>query len=687
MLLFGFFSSFVLAQPTKKQIDSLYALTLNQNNKIALSTSYLNLANAYILSGTNIKKGLYFSEKGYNIATEINFTKGIATYYLLKSKIAYYKGVEKQLDFYSKKAMLTFNLAQDKKGFLEAANIHTLSLNKDYNYNKSINFAIKIIKDNPNYTKTKEIGQLYLSIGILYSRSNQQDLALKYLNKAFSIFKKNKNNAEIAICYNEFGLLYLVNSQFNNAIEYCRKALQISENTYISAYYKALILSFLSEAYSSIKDYDKSLIYNKKSLQIFKEYESEDNITNCLNGIAINYYDQGDYSKAKKTCIEIITKHKESEFKIDAILLLGNLYQDDKDYSKALYYYYLVLEELSKYPDISIEQENYRWVYENLAFSYKALGNYKKALEYQEIFTTINSRVFQKEKDKRINELQAEFNSNEKDIALKKLTIEKQKKEIELQKHSRISFITCVLLIFLIPLILTLFFYYRAKSRLNIKLTEKNSDLSHMQMITQQALTEKEVLLKEVHHRVKNNLQLTMSLLNIQAQEKEIISIDDFIEKAQSRIASMVYIHENLYQKENIGNVDFQEYLETLAKNVSTTFDFDKQRVTIEILANGIFFDLRTAIPLGLIVNELITNSCKHAFPTTHKGHITISIKQKENNNYLLLFKDNGIGLQEKKNKNSIGLELVALLILQLKGTFIVSNQSGTTYEIEFKAI
>lgn len=677
----------LFAQPTKKQIDSLFALTLNQNNKIALSTSYLNLANAYVLSGTNIKKGLNFSEKGYDIATEINFTRGIATYYLLKSKIAYYNGVKKKSEFYSKKAMLTFNSAKDKKGYLEAAYFHTLSLNSDYDYNKAIKFAIQIIRDNPNFAKTKEISQLYFTIGILYSRSNQQDLALQYLNKALSIFKINRNKAEIALCYNEFGLLYLVNGQFNNAIEYCGRALQISKNTEISAYSKALILSFLSEAYSSIKVYDKSLIYNQKSLKIFKEYESEDNITNCLNGIAINYYYQGDYSKAKKVCFEIVTKHKESEFKIDAILLLGNLYQDEKDYNNALKNYYLVLEELSKYPDMSIEQENYRWVYENLAFTYKALGNYKKALEYQEIFTTINSRVFQKEKDKRINELQVKFNSNEKDIALKKLTIEKQKKELELQKQSQITFIITVLLLFLIPSLFILYFYYSSKKKLSQKLAKKNDDLLVSQSKIQATLNEKNLLLKEIHHRVKNNLQLVMSLLNIQARNDVSLSIEDFIEKSQSRIASMVLIHENLYQKEDIGNIDFQTYLQKLTQNVTESFGEQSNNISVEVEAVNIHFDIQTAIPLGLIINELLTNAFKHAFPNTNNGIISITISKDETNNiYTIVIRDNGVGLPLYAfDKKSFGLELVSLLVLQLGGNMKHEIKNGTQYTFTFK--
>jgi two-component sensor histidine kinase len=199
------------------------------------------------------------------------------------------------------------------------------------------------------------------------------------------------------------------------------------------------------------------------------------------------------------------------------------------------------------------------------------------------------------------------------------------------------------------------------------------------------SLQVKNVLLKEIHHRVKNNLQLVMSILNIQATDKENTSIEGFIEKGQSRIASMVLIHENLYQKEDIDNINFETYTESLVKNIRTTFGEISERITVHIKINDVFFDIQTSIPLGLIINELVTNSFKHGFPYEKQGQITISIELISDTNYKLSIEDTGIGFpKDKVEKKSIGLELVSLLVLQLKGKLIINSKNGTTFEIVF---
>lgn len=221
-----------------------------------------------------------------------------------------------------------------------------------------------------------------------------------------------------------------------------------------------------------------------------------------------------------------------------------------------------------------------------------------------------------------------------------------------------------------------------------IELQQSLTELANSNEIVLISLEEKNILLKEIHHRVKNNLQLVMSLLNIQARDKEFISIEDFLEKGQSRIASMVLIHENLYQKENVGKVDFQDYCFNLAQNVSSSFGEKSKNITIEVEANEIYFDIQTAIPLGLIINELVSNALKHAFPNNRKGSVKIIITKKKDNAFELIISDNGIGLESKsKIKKSMGLELVSLLALQLKGTLEVSENYRTEYKIIFKEV
>ena len=238
-------------------------------------------------------------------------------------------------------------------------------------------------------------------------------------------------------------------------------------------------------------------------------------------------------------------------------------------------------------------------------------------------------------------------------------------------------------------------FGYRKNRRKNKVLKEqndiitiKNTEIETSQELLKKSLKEKELLLKEIHHRVKNNLQLIMSLLNIQARQGEYSDINDFIEKGQSRIASMALIHQNLYQRENLDKVNFQDYLENLVENLKNTFNDNDSKVVFELKAKDSFFDIETSIPLGLIINELICNALKHAFPNDLEGKIVIALEPKEEHRFELILNDNGIGITNApKSKKSLGLELVNLLVAQLKGTINIENTFGTSYKINFQEI
>jgi two-component sensor histidine kinase len=203
------------------------------------------------------------------------------------------------------------------------------------------------------------------------------------------------------------------------------------------------------------------------------------------------------------------------------------------------------------------------------------------------------------------------------------------------------------------------------------------------------SLKEKNILLKEVHHRVKNNLQLIISMLNIQARRNNYDNIEDFIKKGETRISSMALIHQSLYQsEESLDKINFQGYVEELVDSIAQTFDHSNDKINYVIDANGIVFNLTTAIPLGLIINELVTNSLKYAFPNGQSGTIRILIQKSTSNLFELIIEDDGIGFDENKlQKKSFGLELIKLLTHQLNGTVTFESRIKTIYKISFEEI
>jgi len=203
------------------------------------------------------------------------------------------------------------------------------------------------------------------------------------------------------------------------------------------------------------------------------------------------------------------------------------------------------------------------------------------------------------------------------------------------------------------------------------------------------SLKEKEVLLQEIHHRVKNNMQIISSLLNLQAgyvqDEKDL----EVFKESQNRVKSMAMIHEKLYQSEELSEIDVGDYIKTLVSDLSHTYNADPRQIKTEFHIEEIKLNIETTIPLGLIVNELITNSIKHAFPGDRKGIISIELRSMDNK-LSLTVADDGVGLGEDldfRNTETLGLQLVNNLVGQLNGIIELNRSKGTEFRIIFEEL
>lgn len=203
------------------------------------------------------------------------------------------------------------------------------------------------------------------------------------------------------------------------------------------------------------------------------------------------------------------------------------------------------------------------------------------------------------------------------------------------------------------------------------------------------SLREKDALVKEIHHRVKNNLQIISSLLSLQANfVSDKKTRQQFLE-SRERVRSMALIHDMLYRSKEISGVDFTDYMKTLANSLFTIYNIKNKDINLvfDITISNNLFDIDTAIPCGLIVNEIVSNSFKYAFSNREKGTISLSLKNTEGRNYLLSVEDDGTGFSKKVNLNteSFGLQLINILAEQLNGTIQFSTgKTGTRYDIAF---
>lgn len=200
------------------------------------------------------------------------------------------------------------------------------------------------------------------------------------------------------------------------------------------------------------------------------------------------------------------------------------------------------------------------------------------------------------------------------------------------------------------------------------------------------SLKEKEHLLKEIHHRVKNNMQIISSLLNLQAQNTDDERFLSMIRESKNRIFSMALIHEMLYITKNISQINVSQYITKLSQSVYQSFSSGEYTIDFHYnIDENIYFETDNMIPIGLIINEIVSNSMKYAFPEK-KGAISILFCKQENN-YLLQVKDNGIGIPKDfdyTKSKSLGMQLVHILAGQLDGKLSLDSKNGTKYELCF---
>ncbi|MGR3178605.1 MAG: histidine kinase dimerization/phosphoacceptor domain -containing protein, partial [Candidatus Anammoxibacter sp.] len=243
----------------------------------------------------------------------------------------------------------------------------------------------------------------------------------------------------------------------------------------------------------------------------------------------------------------------------------------------------------------------------------------------------------------------------------------------------------------------------KSQCELEERVAERTEDLSELNKLLQSEITErkrieeqikeslkeKEVLLREIHHRVKNNMQIIISLLRLKARKLQNQECVDIFTDCENRIRSMALIHEQLYKSGNLSKINLDAYIRNIIDELQMSYGISKRKIKLNINVSDISLGIDTAIPCGLVVNELISNSFKYAFPEGKEGQITISIISPIGDAIEMIISDNGIGIPENidfKHTKTLGLELVnGLVVNQLRGTIELNRNRGTEFRIGFK--
>lgn len=320
-----------------------------------------------------------------------------------------------------------------------------------------------------------------------------------------------------------------------------------------------------------------------------------------------------------------------------------------------------------------------------LAEYYDKVSDYQNASRYLQRYVRIQDSLEQQESSLKKQQLltvvaQEDLENSQRMINEQKLEMERARNEMQ-AKDERINLVFISLIFTLLGFAGLVYAYLKSIKNQRLIAEQKH--------IIENALVEKDSLLKEIHHRVKNNLQMVSSLLSLQTKNTKSRAAIEALEEGKSRVKAMALIHQKLYQNDDLSVIEMQGYIESLVNSVQSVFRKGGHNINITIDAEGVELDIDRAIPFGLILNELVSNSFKYAFPeTTENGKIYIHLRKNGEQGYFE-YTDNGIGLpddSDERASNSMGIRLMNRLVNQLQSTLNIDNKpDGARFWFHFK--
>jgi two-component sensor histidine kinase len=529
---------------------------------------------------------------------------------------------------------------------------------------EKLDSAFLVLEDAKHKIKTKDLPFLYTQLGYVFERRGILDKAADYALKSLQLGKVLNDLKAQALAYSDLSNLFWKQSKFNKGVEFGLKSLKLFEARKIKDMDYDFTLYVVGNNYLGLKNYNKALDFFEQAKGIGEQYGFYNNLSDIYISLTDLYAYLGKHKRANETGKRAVyyADLLHNNFMImRSWLSIGKLQNLEGNYKNAI----ASLQKCIKVATKDFGDEYYlNQAYEALAEAYSKLGEFDKAYLALEKYISLKDSIFTAKSDQRISLLQTEF-----DVALKEETIKHQGIKIK-QQHTLqtlISIISGLLLLMLAILFIT----YRKNKIKNTLLNKQNK--------------EKEFLIKEIHHRVKNNLEIVSSLLALQSVKLKDAKTFSAIQESQNRVLSMSLIHQRLYQGEHLASIEMKAYLINLGEHILDSFGVDNN-VSFNCEMDPLELDVDTAVPLGLIVNELLTNSLKYAFPNNKKGNIIIRLEKKDKNRLFLEVLDNGVGADlEKIQGTGFGFQLVHLLTQQLNGKMEKNTSNGYHFKFEFK--
>tara|TARA_R110002050_G_scaffold67407_2_gene145877 strand:- start:8246 stop:10501 length:2256 start_codon:yes stop_codon:yes gene_type:complete len=705
-----------------------------KRNTIELS---FQLGRIYLYRPESFKKDMdsanFYFQKSYELIDSMNDFDLVnqVNYYLAETRFEQqrfkeaYEFYHKVIDYYKKnnkledEAKTWLKLANRTRNEIDIDNI--LSQQNIINYTNALTIYKQLELKVDELIVLNDIANYHFTQGRL-------DEAGKEL--LFIIEESKKiDYPNILHVYNLLSTVNRVNGDFNKSIYNGLKAVEIilqSKDSLFAPYiYRNIADSYreLGEIQQSIDWYNKALLnwetnttiigseyvyrnLNYLSKQLVKLYKEEEafnfavrvaNIMPPKNATQKSYLSSakaaalnalGEFNLAEKEYLDAIKwlefdpNKKKLIYLSEANLEIGEFYLNQKQYEKAKKFIIASL----KVPIGIVAQAKVKDANLSLFKIDSVQGNYFQAITHFQNYKRINDSIFNVTKSRQIEELQIQYETVKKENAIKTLRSENLTKGNQLTKTTSQKNLIFggLLLFFMVSLIL--YRSYIIKQRTNRILVSQKGEIAQQNTSLQELLEDKEWLLKEIHHRVKNNLQIVMSLLNTQSNYIKSNEALSAIRNSQHRLFAISLIHQKLYKTDNASLIDMNSYIKELANYLMDSFDVS-DTIKFDLDIEHIMLEEAQSIPVGLILNEAITNAIKYAFAKGKKGTIAITMK-KLKEKYFIAIKDNGVGLPKGFNvltKSSLGMTLIKGLTNQLDGDFVIKEENGTLIEVVFK--
>ncbi|MEZ4971303.1 MAG: histidine kinase dimerization/phosphoacceptor domain -containing protein [Flavobacteriaceae bacterium] len=510
----------------------------------------------------------------------------------------------------------------------------------------------------------KDLPFLNTQLGYVYERRGQLGKAVDYAMETLRLGEELNDKKAIALAYSDLSNIFWKQAKYDKGLKYGIKSIVIFEELGIIDLDYDFTLYVVANNYLKLNRYEEALKYYEHSLAIGERYGFYNNLSDVYISLVDLYAYLGQYSKAESAGINAVKYAAllDNDFMLmRSWLAIGKLQNLQGKYKNAI-------ESLQKSLDVATTEFGDEFylsqAYEVLGKAYAGDHDYMEAYKAFSKYDGLKKEIFTAESDQRIALLQTEF-----EVAQKEDTILMQQGTIRKQRSNQtLTLIIAGLLLFLLII-----------GFVAIRINRRNNKL------LQQQNREKEFLIKEIHHRVKNNLEVVSSLLSLQSSHIEDKNIKENMHQIQNRIQSMSMIHQNLYQGEHLGNIEMKNYFNILGEYVLQSYGME-QRVVMVYDMEEMELNVDMATPIGLIVNELITNSLKYAFPNNRIGTITIRLARRPEHLELMVT-DNGIGIQKGKEHSGTGFgtQLITLLTKQLDGKMVLHEKKGTSVSFEFQ--